>query len=578
MKIKSRKFLVADFETSTEEWLEKDNGIARVWVWGLYDVETDGFEYGLDIDSFMKNILVRKKVNPIIYFHNLKYDGSYIVNYLLREGYKYDEDLSKENTFRTSISDMGQWYFIEVCIYRNKKMSYTIRIQDSLKKIPMPLKDIPETFGFDEEKGDLDYDRYRPVGYIPNDNELYYLLRDCMIPAKALKILEEEGFTKMTLSGDSFHAWKLSLMTKQARDRHIQPETNFRRFFPALTVEQDDYIRKAYRGGWTYVNPKYQNKMLNNLLVYDINSMYPDKLRNEYLPMGQPTFFKGEPHPTKFQCYIVRVMIDFEIKPNHLPSIQVKNSYVFNPTDYLLSSNGNKIELYLTNWDLRMIFRQYKVLSIEYLDGYYFRKVKGFFNEHIDNNMEIKEHSIGGRRFLAKRRMNSVYGKTATSPRLKKKIPYLKDGVLKFTLSNETIEEPQYTAIGVFTTSIARFKIIGDAQNNIDSFVYCDTDSLHLLDEGKEPNLPIHDTHLGCYKLESKPHRALFLRSKTYIEEITNKKGELECEIKCAGANEFVKSKMSFENFKIGETYEGRLLPKQVKGGCVLHKTTFTLK
>ena len=440
------------------------------------------------------------------------------------------------------------------------------------------MREIPKAFGFESDaKGELDYDTYRPVGHKPTQKELDYLKPDVVIVAKALKKLEEQGFTKMTNSGDAFYSWKVSLQSAQAKARHIKPEHNYRSHFPLLPLEVDDYIRKAYRGGWTYVNPKYAGKMIYKPVeVWDINSMYPDKMRNKYLPVGMPTFFTGKPKPNKYQCYICRIMICFDIKPNHLPCIQLKNSFMFNPTEYIESSLNQEIEMVVTNIDLALIFAQYKVKSIKYIDGYYFRKYKGYFNEHIDKQMAIKERSTGGERYVAKLRMNTVYGKTATSPRIKSKIPHLEDDVLKFTYSDEKIEEPEYTALAVFITSWARHDIIKDAQNNYDRFIYCDTDSLHMLkrEDGQEPNLPIHPTHLGYYKKEHNVIKSTFLRSKTYVEQYEN--GDIE--IKCAGASPEVKKHMNFENFQAGMTFEGKLAPKQVKGGCVLMKTTFTIK
>lgn len=580
MKITDRRFLVADFETSTQAWLERDNGWTRVWLWGLYDIETEKFEHGIDLDSFMGRVLIKDKSgNPIIYFHNLKFDGSYIVWWLFAHGYTYDDELNEANTFKTCISDMGQWYFIEVCIYKHRRAKYIIRFQDSLKKIPLPVRDIPSAFGFAESdaKGELDYDTYRPVGHKPTEAELYYLREDVVIVAKALKQLEEQGFTRMTNSGDAFYAWKLSLQTDRAREKHIKPEHNYRQLFPLLPIEVDDYIRKAYRGGWTYVNPKYAGQILNKPVeVWDINSMYPDKMRNKYLPVGKPTFFTGKPQPNKYQCYICRIRLCFDIKKNHLPCIQLKNCFMFSPTEYILSSENQEIEMVVTNVDLKLIFAQYNVSKITYVDGYYFRKYVGYFDKHIDSQMAIKERAHGGERYVAKLRMNTVYGKTATSPRKRSKIPYIDDNVVKFVYSDEKIEEPEYTALAVFITSWARHDIIKDAQNNYDRFIYCDTDSLHMFkrEDGQEPNLPIHPTHLGFYKKEHDVIKSTFLRSKTYIEQYAN--GDVE--IKCAGASPEVKKGMNFDNFQVGMSYEGKLAPKQVKGGCVLVKTTFTIK
>lgn len=578
MKNSNRDFLVADFETSTDEWYKIDH-YARVWLWGLYDIQIDDFKYGIDLDSFMEEVLRRRNPNPVIYFHNLKFDGSYIVNWLLSHGYHLNlDEFTEEGQFKTCITDMGLWHYIEVCIYMKGKQKYIVKFQDSLKKIPLSVRDIPSAFGFatTDAKGELDYDTYRPIGHAPTQEELDYLKPDCVIVAKALKQLEDEGFTKMTCSSDAFYQWKVSLQSSKAIERGIRPQTNYRRYFPLLPIEVDDYIRRAYRGGWTYVNPKFAGKIINKPVeVWDINSMYPSKMKFRYLPIDEPIYFTGRPEPQRWQCYIVRVRISFDIKENHLPTIQVKNSYFFNPTDYIESSKGNEIEMTFTNIDLKLIFAHYHVHTIEYIDGYYFRKWKGAFDKHIDKNMLIKEQSKGGRRYIAKARMNTVYGKTATSPRKKQKMPYLEEGVLRFAMSEETIEEPEYTALGVFITAWARHDIITDAQRNYDNFIYCDTDSLHMLanEDGSLPNLPIHDTHLGYYKLEHRVKKSLFLRSKTYVEQYES--GEIE--VKCAGASPEIKKGMNFENFKVGATFEGKLMPRQVEGGCILRKTTFTI-
>ena len=577
MKNTNRNFYSCDFETSTEEWVEKD-GFARVWLWGLYDWENQKFEYGNSLTSFMKRVLVKcPDGNPVIYFHNLKFDGSYILNWLFRMGYTYDEDLSTENTFKTAISDVGLWYTIEVCIYKHRNQKYIIRFQDSLKKIPLPVRDIPKAFGLiDIMKGELDYAKYRPIGHEPTKDELSYLYNDCVIVAQALAKLESQGFTKMTASSDAFYSWKCSLQSDIARKKKIKPEHTYRSIFPKVSVEVDDYIRRAYRGGWTYVNPKFAGKIITDPVeVYDINSMYPSKMVNKYLPMGQPIYFKGEPHPTKYQCYIARVRLCFEIKKDHLPCIQLKHTYFFNPTEYISSSGGMEVEMTVTNVDLKLIFSQYNVTHFKYIDGYYFRKCKGYFDRHIEKNMAIKERAVGGERYIAKSRMNQVYGKTATSPHKKMKVPYLIDGILRFDYGEEKTEDPEYTALGCFITAWARHDIILDAQANYENFIYCDTDSLHLLKrkDGTEPNLPIHPTKLGFYKLEHNVTKSTFLRSKTYVEQYEN--GDVE--IKCAGASPEVKKNMNFDNFHIGSSFEGKLMPKQVVGGCVLVKTIFTI-
>jgi len=577
MRVANRTFWVADFETSTESWYNKD-GYARVWLWACYDIEQEKMEHGTDLESFMRFVLKYHNPNPIIYFHNLKYDGSYIVNWLLSEGYEWVNEKPKEiGEFTTSISDMGLWYTIEIPVYKSGKQVQILRFQDSLKKIPMSVRDIPQAFGFahEDSKLHIDYDEYRPVGYQPSKEELDYVDEDVIIVAKALKQLEEEGFVKMTGSSDAFASWKKTLVKNPEKVKN--PDKSFRDLCPMLPLEVDDFIRQAYKGGWTYLNPKFEDRILTQKVeVWDINSMYPSKMVNKWLPVGEPVYFKGKPKPKKSQCYIVRCMLSFDLKVGYLPTIQIKHSGMFNPTEYISSSEGMEIELWLTNIDLKLIFRHYDVHVYEPLEGYYFYKAKGMFDKHIANNMKIKEVSTGGKRYMAKCRMNQVYGKLATAPRKQQKEPFLTNGVLTFQLTDEEIGEPQYTALAVFITAHARYDIITDAQRNYDRFIYCDTDSLHMLanEDGSEPDLPIHQSHLGYYKKEHDVIKSLFLRSKTYIEQYED--GRVE--IKCAGASPEVKEGMNFDNFRVGGVYEGKLVPKQVRAGCILVKSTFTIQ
>ena len=51
-------------------------------------------------------------------------------------------------------------------------------------------------------------------------------------------------------------------------------------------------------------------------------------------------------------------------------------------------------------------------------------------------------------------------------------------------------------------------------------------------------------------------------------------------EVKCCGLpkNLIKQGKVTFENFRMGAEYYGKLLPKTIPGGVVLEETTFTIK
>jgi hypothetical protein len=190
--------------------------------------------------------------------------------------------------------------------------------------------------------------------------------------------------------------------------------------------------------------------------------------------------------------------------------------------------------------------------------------------------MYVKTHSEGAEKFLAKLQLNSLYGKFASNPNVTGKVPFLKeDGSCGFRVGEEEFKDPIYTPMGIFITSWARYTTITTAQKCYDRIIYCDTDSIHLV--GADVPNAIKDVvdpdKLGYWKHEGTFTRAKFIRQKTYIEEVN---GHLE--VKCAGMPEAIKKHVTFDNFKVGFTSFGKLLPKHVDGGVVLVDTEFTIK
>src|SRR5690606_34470833 len=96
-----------------------DPNDCRVWGYGWMEIgNTKNYKIGNSMNEFMAWV---QKCQGDLYFHNLKFDGSFIVNWLLKNGFTHD-DSGLPNTFKTVISSMGQWYMIDICYgYRGKK-------------------------------------------------------------------------------------------------------------------------------------------------------------------------------------------------------------------------------------------------------------------------------------------------------------------------------------------------------------------------------------------------------------------------------------------------------------------------
>lgn len=545
--VESRDFLVGDFETTT------DPADCRVWLWGLADIRTRVVEHGIDILSFFKALAQR---DSYVWFHNLAFDGSFVIDWLLKNEYEWVPENPRPGQFTSVISFMGKFYTITIVFGNGKR----VEMRDSFKKLPMGVAAVSKTFNLEDAKGVIDYDEYRPIGHQPTPEELDYLHKDCLIIADALRIQIASGLTALTVGSDALNEYKL--LTGKI----------FKNLFPILDHEIDVEIRKAYRGGFTYADPRFSGRILPAGCVFDVNSLYPSVMYSQMLPWGEPIWVEGVPQNIpEYPLWITSFTITAKLKPRHIPCIQIKNSSVFSATEYLTEID-EPVTITCTNIDFALWNEHYDIDIDSFNGTWYFQAQTGMFNAYIDKWSAIKENSQGGMRTIAKLQLNSLYGKFATNPNITPKIPILEDEVVRLVMGEEETRDPVYTAMGVFITSYARNFTIRSAQKHYDRFAYADTDSLHLVGTDSV-NLDIHPTRMGAWKHEYNFTEAFFARSKAYTERHEN--GELETHI--AGLPIQAAKQVTFEHYLTGHTFGGKLSPRRVPGGIVLTDVGFTL-
>lgn len=549
----ARNNYVADFETTT------DPEDCRVWLWSIVEIGSQVPQWGKDMSSFIKHI---SKRDSVIYFHNLKFDGVFILDVILRSKYKHVDLAVVPGTFQTLIDRMGKYYSIKIAW----KNGIVTEFRDSLKKLPFSAKYIAEAFQLPMAKGSIDFKKYRAKGYEPTKAELEYVFTDVLIISEALKVEFEQGMSKLTIGSDSLAEFK----------RISGPQ--FNKVFPVLAPHIDSEIRLAYRGGFTYADPRFKGRLQGVGSVYDVNSLYPSVMRFETLPYGTPKFFDGAPEVTKDRpLFITSMTFTATIKPDHIPLIQIKGASMFSETEYVREII-EPVTLGFTNIDLELVFKHYDVEVISYNGYWAFKAMTGIFNDYIDKWSEIKNTTSGALKQIAKLHLNSLYGKFASNPDVTGKYPVLEDDRVKLKLGVENTRDPVYTAMGAFITAYARSKTITAAQLNYARFAYCDTDSLHVI--GTEPleGIEVHDFKLGAWAHEGDFSRAFYIRAKAYMEDMVSGDDAGKLSVHIAGVPVNITEKMTFEDIFDGNVLEGKLTPKTVPGGVVLQSGNFTLK
>lgn len=303
--VKQYRYLACDFETTVYEEQEFTEVWAGAWV-ELYQEET---HIQGSIQGFFQD--VRKlSGNLCLYFHNLKFDGHFILDYLMhrntckraciQHSEKYsdiswlkDRDMPNDS-YKYSISDKGQWYTITWKIDRR-----IIEIRDSLKLMPMSLARLGKSFKTKHQKLDMEYKGFRYADCPRTKEEDQYITNDVLVLKEALEHMFDEGHNKLTIGSCCYSEFK-SLWSK---DQWSSMYPNLYDLFLEDGYGADTvghYILKSYKGGWCYYVPEKSGKELKQGVTADVNSLYPfrDALL-KWLPLSdRPAgYVEGGLHP-----------------------------------------------------------------------------------------------------------------------------------------------------------------------------------------------------------------------------------------------------------------------------------------
>lgn len=522
-KRKSTIFCVADFETTapdtstTGEILLENQTLdseaffnpsekSQVFLVGYkFNIDDEIYITYENLEDFFNGVskwCKAKGLNKIkVYFHNLKFDGSFILSYLLRHNFRqtlernrWGKPIINYKEFQALIS-AGKWFTLAF-----KWNGIKLELLDSLKLNPASLRSIGETYKM--YKGEADYSQFKlDKSHNYPQEWIEYLKQDVRITEAIMlnHLKHGENLNKMTIGACAYEKIKYEI------NKHT----------PVYTIADYQRDEKGYYGGQCICNPYLQGKWIRQkgkIRCKDAKSMYPSRLRED-LPYGNGLSRKPKCKYTMYHHVIIR-QADIKEKYKSLQILHVPNVYKngkryklveHKDITYISHLDYGEYDYYLWDDELKFLNKIYNI-DYEIVETTYY-KVAPYLKEIVEELYINKRDATSKiERNYWKLIVNNLYGKLGMKPfrdmdfygekwRVNNK--YIIKGeklkeltinhypALLLTENKKLDDDAKQVFIASYVTSRARVCLNTEIKRQIDkgnTFLYCDTDSVFYVE------------------------------------------------------------------------------------------------
>lgn len=589
MSIRPAVLYGSDFETNPPK-----DGTVNVWLWSIVRASDLAYICGETIEEWYEEIM---KLSGIVCFHNLKFDGQFILDFLIRNGIPFDA----KHTIVDATTHIPYRIALKEDLY----------IQDTMRVHVGSLEKMAKSYGLSGKSEKADFSVFHEYGKA-TDLEIEYVIQDSRIVAQVLKADCEvnDGYIPLTGAGFAkrqYVNWLkesgLVVTNGMGKGKGSKPDELLEQLFPHKIENLEtgmgwqDLCRMSYMGGLCLVKDGCEGVVNGKTYVYDVNSAYPFQMCKP-MPIreGTPT---DKIVDGKFGVYWVKcvfshnntcpIIHNVRAYPPHIPPIQDYDNQMFTlygNSDYIKDFSGT---LVLTSIEIEYLEEYADLYIEEVLMGYVFDTSDAVFKDYIQNiyteRQKIKKTEPVRAEFL-KLMMNSLYGKFGSGVKYGCKFEIGEDNLYREVVDRDELDYPwAYTPVATAITGYERVYIATIISKNWDGFVYTDTDSIHLNRPHIDGTMWIDQKALGALKCESISDQSKYLRPKCYVHinerEYDNLGNETGCNpisVKCGGMPANIKATIkSMDELYIGAKFEGKLMPVKYVGGVYLQPTTYKL-
>lgn len=623
-----KNYYVADFETITDE----TNYYKEFKRTGITYGVIKNFEGTIEktfnkLSSFFEIIKSLGHGKIVIYFHNLGFDGSFIISYLDQIGFIHAEDCFNKNTFHVFRTTNPKIYYIRVN-YEDVLIEFRcskLILQSSVKALGKNVNIEKYKHKAQETNEFYNVEPINELEEFEQQNLEYcdYCKRDVEIVRVSLLAFYEEMLKILNAKneGDNFQEL-LNCYTLSSISFLLQRVYSTQKDNPFFIKNYEERIiaDKFKQGGLTLVNNNIlQKEQKTNVIIIDLKSAYPAVMANQKMAYKYYGSFDYNNYEDLIKDYQKEKHYYYFVEFD-LINVVPKNGH-----DIPLLKNFSKNKL-VTHYTSADIYHGYYLLDelIVLLKFFDYKEIKirkvhkvlkkmlfrDIVNELYHYKEKYKKEGDLARSHTYKILLNAGYGVhckrwdyvniTTTKPpspvftvetSTGKKITYVyknnidlnKPGHLCYMKNNKNyaiqpirMEEHEGHLANVWIantiTSFTRIKIMNMILKiGIKNFAYSDTDSVFIMNKTEEEIKQYCGDKLGDWEIEKgEEFDYLYVaRKKMYVIKKDN-------QIKKSGSAGFDKN---FDISRIEEEkeYAAGLVGKLVDGGMILTQSYKTI-
>ena len=451
-RIGRRKYKIYAFDIETHNDIESISmGVSSMWLGCLIDESSkmeDESSYLYDMDSFIDRLdelsAPQKRHNKnapkvcknvCIYIYNLSFEWSFILPVLLKRGFKAVEKVHDNSEMEfSSVTTKSVSSVWDVTLKFSAKHGKII-FKDLAKIYGGGLGNVAKSFGLETQKGEIDYRLNRLHGHVVTEEEKEYCFKDTRIIIEILeKIKDDNEFWNVS----SIASYSMKHLLQAGFKKTYKPYKDFRKYYPALSKEETDFLRKGVEGGITYATPKYQYKDIKGKIYHiDIHQAHPHSGWKYMYPYGEGEYFTRRPPKGKISACRIKVTYNGVYLHSIIKLIGI---------DYITD-----FELVVWDFEIPVMMKCYKDLKIKYIDGYAYKMRflpwRNYYAYNYTARLEAKKKGDAFNTMRYKLLNNSSYGKLLEKPHNEILLNTINDlGIIDSNVSLKPENEQQINA------------------------------------------------------------------------------------------------------------------------------------